>query len=80
MFDNTPAHQSTLITDFLIKNGILTVNHSPDLAPCDFYLYEKFHLAMKEVRYANIEYIHKSTAAILNIISTDEMKMSSNSI
>ena len=37
--DNTPVHNSILITDFLTKMGIKTVlqpPYSPDLAPCDF--------------------------------------------
>lgn len=50
LHDNAPTHRSTLITDFLTKNGILTINHSPyspDLAPCDFFLFGKLHLLMK---------------------------------
>ena len=37
--DNTPVHNSILVTDYLTKMGINTVAHppySPDLAPCDF--------------------------------------------
>ena len=51
--DNAPAHQLTLITNFLTKTGILSNNHSPhppDLAPCDLYFLGKLHLAMKRKR------------------------------
>ena len=44
------------------------------------YLFRKLHLAMKEKRYADIEDILRSTTAILNIVSTDEIKMSCNFI
>ena len=40
--DNTPVHNSILVTDYLTKMGIKTVPHppySPDLAPCDFWLF-----------------------------------------
>lgn len=36
LHDNAPSHRSTLVTDFLTKKRILTINHSPyspDLAP-----------------------------------------------
>ena len=40
--DNAPVHNSILVTDYLTKMGIKTVAHrpySPDLAPCDFWLF-----------------------------------------
>ena len=38
--DNTPVHNSILVTEYLTKIGIKTVPqppYSPDLAPCDFW-------------------------------------------
>ena len=40
--DNAPFHNSILVTDYLTKMGINTVPHppySPDLGPCDFWLF-----------------------------------------
>ena len=42
--DNTPVHDTILVTDFLKKMGIKTVPQPPyclDLAPCDFWLFPK---------------------------------------
>ena len=42
--DNAPVHNSILVTDYLTKMGIKTVPQppdSPDLAPCDFWLFPK---------------------------------------
>ena len=42
--DNAPVHNSILVTDYLAKMGINTVPYppySPDLAPCDFWLFPK---------------------------------------
>ena len=42
--DNAPVHNSILVTDYLTKMGIETVPHppySPDLAPCNFWLFPK---------------------------------------
>ena len=50
LHDNAASHRSTLATDYLNKNRIVTINHSPDMAPCDFYLFGKLRLAMKGKR------------------------------
>ena len=53
-FHNTPVHNSILVTDYLTKMGIKTVRHrpsSPDLAPCDFWLFPK----LRCYRYETIE-------------------------
>ena len=42
--DNAPVHNSILVTDYLSKMGIKTVPHpsySPDIAPWDFWLFNK---------------------------------------
>ena len=79
LHNNAPAHRSTLITDFLTKSHILTVNdspYSPDLALCDFFLFGQLHLAMKGKRHADIETIQKASTAILNNIPTERLKNS----
>ncbi|KAG5338749.1 MOS1T transposase, partial [Acromyrmex charruanus] len=79
LHDNAPSHRSTLITDFLSKNRILLVNHSPyspDLAPCDFYLFGKLHLQMKGMRYADIPAIQKACTDILRAMPANDLKSS----
>ena len=52
--DNAPVHNSILVTDYLTKVGIKTVPqppYSPDLAPCDFWLFPK----LKGCRYETTE-------------------------
>ena len=77
--DNAPSHRSTLVTDFLTRNRILTINHSrysPDMAPCDFYLFRKLHLAMKGKRFASVEAIEKACTDILKDIPVNDLKHS----
>ena len=48
--DNTPAHTALSIREFLAKKSIPGLPHppySPDLAPCDFYLFPKLKLKLK---------------------------------
>ena len=39
--------------------------YSPDIAPCDFYLFGKLHLSMKGKHYADVDAIQKASTAIL---------------
>ena len=50
LHDNAPAHQSVLVKDFLAKNNVTTLEHpqhSPDLAPPDFYLFPQLKSSTK---------------------------------
>jgi len=48
--DNAPCHTAISANEFLAKNGISVVPHppySPDLSPCDFFLFPKFKFHLK---------------------------------
>ena len=48
------AHRSELVQDFVATNGIRVLPHppySPDLAPCDFWLFPKLKSDLAGVRY-----------------------------
>ena len=56
--DNAPVHNSILVTDYLTKMGIKTVPqppYSPDLAPCDFWLFPKLKEKLRGCHYETIE-------------------------
>ncbi|UYV71433.1 hypothetical protein LAZ67_8003173 [Cordylochernes scorpioides] len=58
--DNAPAHTSLLVRDFLAKNNTLMMPqppYSPDLAPCDFFLFPKLKRPMKGRRYTKLDEI-----------------------
>ncbi|UYV82755.1 hypothetical protein LAZ67_22000747 [Cordylochernes scorpioides] len=58
--DNPPAHTSLLVRDYLAKNNTLMMPqppYSPDLAPCDFFLFSKLKRPMKGRRYATLDEI-----------------------
>ena len=66
--DNAPAHRSFRVSQFLAKNNmtvILHPPHSPDLAPCDFFLFPKLKLWMKGRRFDNIEEIQEESQRVL---------------
>ena len=48
--------------------------YSPDLAPCDFFLFSRMKCRMKGKRFADISEVKKKTLEVLNNISTEEFQ------
>ena len=64
--DSAPIHNSILATDYLSKIGIKTVPqppYSPNLAPCDFWLFP-------ELRSCRYETIDETEEAVTKVIDT----------
>ena len=62
--DNTQVHNSILFTDYLTEMGIKTVpqpSYSPDLAPCDFWLFPK----LRGCRYETIEEMKEAVTKVI---------------
>jgi transposase len=62
--DNSPAHTSLLIREFLAKNEITVVPqppYSPDLAPADFFLFPKLKSSLKGQRFESTEEIEENS-------------------
>jgi hypothetical protein len=56
--DNAPAHSSHLIQSFLAKHGFPVVcqaPYSPDMAPCDFWLFPKLKRPLKSSQFDSRE-------------------------
>ncbi|UYV72610.1 hypothetical protein LAZ67_10000046, partial [Cordylochernes scorpioides] len=73
-----PAHTSLLVRDFLAKNNTLMMPqppYSPDLAPCDFFLFPKLKRPMKGRRYATLDEIKTASKEELKkILKNDFLK------
>ena len=66
--DNAPVHNFILVTDYLTKMGINTVPqppYSPDLAPCDFWLFPK----LRGCRYETIEEMKKAVTKVIDTLT-----------
>ena len=56
--DNAPAHTSHLVQQFLAKHGTAQLQqppYSPDLAPCDFFLFPRLKKVLKGHRFEATE-------------------------
>ena len=69
--DNTPVHNSILVTDYLTKMGIKTVPHppySPDIGPSDFWLFPK----LRGCRYETIEKMKQAVTKVIDTLTQDD--------
>ena len=73
--DNAPAHTSLVLREFPTKNNTTTVPHpaySPDLAPCNFYVFPKMILQLKGRRFVSIEEIKAESQQVLNMLTPED--------
>ena len=69
--DNALAHSSHLIQGFLAKHNIplnRQVPYSPDMAPCDFWLFPKMKMPLKGTQFESREDIMRNATAQLDMI------------
>ena len=65
---NAPIYNSFLVTDYLTKMGIKTVHqppYSPDLAPCDLWLFPK----LRSYRYETIEEMKEAVTKVIDMLT-----------
>ena len=69
--DNAPAHSALSIRQFLAERNIPTLEqppYSPDLAPCDFFLFPKLKGVIKGTRFPDVEAIKRAMTTELQRI------------
>ena len=65
-------HNSTIVIDYLTKMDIKTVPqppYSPDLAPCDFWLFPK----LRGCRYETIEEIKEAVMKVIDTFTQEDI-------
>jgi len=70
--ENAPAHTWLIVREFLTNSNMTTVPHpaySPDLAPCDFCVFPKMKLRLKEWHFISIEEIQAESQQVLNTLT-----------
>jgi len=75
--DNALCHTSLLVRHFLSNENITMCLHppySPDLTPCDFWLFPKFQMTMKGKRFESIQDIEAATTAQLKPLKKEDFQ------
>ena len=69
--DYAPSHWGLVMREFLTHNNIITLPHlpySPDLAPCDFFLFQKMKLQLKGCRFDRVEEIQWESQNVVGML------------
>ena len=75
--DNAPAHSSNLVQQFLAKHKIVQFHqppYSPEIAPCDFWMFLKLKMALKGKRFDDIQTIQSNPTRELKAIPKPAFK------
>lgn len=75
--DNAPPHTALVIREFLTKHSTTVMPqppYSPDMAPCDFFLFPKLKRPLKGQRFSTIEEIKEESLKVLNAIPKTEFQ------
>ncbi|KAL4098417.1 hypothetical protein QTP88_023036 [Uroleucon formosanum] len=75
--DNAPAHSALSVKRFLAKNRTPVLQHppySPDLAPCDFWLFPKLKSALKGTHFGSVEVVKTKATEVLKALQEKDFQ------
>jgi hypothetical protein len=75
--DNAPCHTALSVTQFLTQKGISVVPqppYSPDLSPCDFFLFPKLKSHLKGHHFGTVDVIQKAVTDQLKAIPLNDFQ------
>ncbi|KAG5345622.1 MOS1T transposase, partial [Acromyrmex heyeri] len=75
--DNAPAYNALSVKRYLAARGTPVLEHapySPDLAPCDFFLFPKIKSALKGTRFESMEEVKRKSAELLNALTKEDFQ------
>ncbi|PNF18540.1 hypothetical protein B7P43_G08515 [Cryptotermes secundus] len=77
LHDNARLHTAYIVQEFLAKNKMAVVPHplySPDLAPCNFFLFPKMKIKLKGRRFDTVEEIQAEMQTVLNTLTKKDFQ------
>jgi transposase len=75
--DNAPAHTALAVQHFLASKNMTVVPqppYSPDLLPCDFFLFPKMKIKLKGQRFDTIEEIQAKSQKVLKTLTPKDFQ------
>ena len=79
LHDNAPAHTSAIVTAFLKKEKVSVLPHppySPDLAPCDFFLFPKLKVFLAGRKYQSRQALGSAVHQYLITVPSNSFRTS----
>ena len=77
LHDNASPHKTRAVTRFLEENKIQVLPHppySPDLAPCDFWLFPLLKDRLAKKKFHRIQDLAKAVKSVLNAIPKEDYR------
>jgi transposase len=71
------VHTALVVQHFLASKNMTVVPHppySPDLAPCDFFLFPKMNIKLKGRRFDTVEEIQAESQKVLNTLTQKDFQ------
>ena len=76
--DNALVHRAVAVQEFLARNQVCVLNHppySPDLSPCDYFLFPKLKLPLKGRLFEDVQNIQGAVTLSLRAIPQEDIEV-----
>jgi hypothetical protein len=76
--DNMPSLNALSVKQFLAGKNVAVLAHtpySPDLAPCDFFLFPKIKFVLKGTHFVSAEVVKAKTTEHLNNLTENDLHL-----
>ena len=83
LHDNAPVHRAVAVQEFLARKQVCVLHHppySPDLSPCDYFLFLKLKLPMKGRLFEDVQDIQAVVTSSLRAIPQERVQRSFQSL
>jgi hypothetical protein len=75
--DNAPSHTSLAVRELLAEKQIVVLPHppySPDLAPCDFFIFPKIKNNLKGHHFSTLTNVQTAATQALNTLTVEDFQ------
>ena len=83
LHDNVPVHRAVAVQEFLAQKQVCVLHHlpySPDLSPCDYFLFPKLKLPLKRRLFEDVQDIKAAVTSSLWAIPQEDVQWSFQSL
>ena len=83
LHDNAPVHRAVAVQEFLARKQVCMFHYppySPDLSPCDYFLFPKLKLPLKGHLFKNVQVIQTAVTSSLRAIPQEDVQSSFQSL
>ena len=78
-----PVHQAVAVQGFLARKQVCVLHHppySPDLSPCDYFMFPKLKLPLKGRLFEDVQDIQAAVTSSLRAIPQEDVQSSFQSL